>query len=314
MTPTTLHAEKTRWRGDGAAERQQTQTDRQLGGVSAEALVLPCQCQEDKLVKPASVPCQVCPDIAAIMFRRKLTALDYMNPDNFHVNDEKSFRDLVVWLEDQKIRHYKIEDRGALKAVEEKDWATGYRRYLGSLNCPINPNERAAVLDWLLGLAVRFEYGDNVDTYKSETAENVRNRQKSGPKMVNTNPLDALDFQSPEFRDGVNRLASQLGVTQHPDHLVTLKAISKLITSRLSAEAMQNPGEVIHQGKAYPIFEADLGFETGDPVLNNAGKALRLMYIHDLRNLQTHINESIVAVQTITANPKTDTKLGKVGR
>ncbi|KAK8401373.1 hypothetical protein O3P69_002855 [Scylla paramamosain] len=248
------------------------------------------------------------------MFRRKLTALDYMNPDNFHVNDEKSFRDLVVWLEDQKIRHYKIEDRGALKAVEEKDWATGYRRYLGSLNCPINPNERAAVLDWLLGLAVRFEYGDNVDTYKSETAENVRNRQMSGPKMVNTNPLDALDFQSPEFRDGVNRLASQLGVTQHPDHLVTLKAISKLITSRLSAEAMQNPGEVIHQGKAFPIFEADLGFETGDPVLNNAGKALRLMYIHDLRNLQTRINESIVAVQTITANPKTDTKLGKVGR
>lgn len=40
----------------------------------------------------------------------------------------------------------------------------------------------------------------SVDTYKNETAENVRNRQMSGPKMVNTNPLDALDFQSPEFR------------------------------------------------------------------------------------------------------------------
>ena len=38
------------------------------------------------------------------------------------------------------------------------------------------------------------------------------------------------------------------------------------------------------------------------------------MYIHDLRELQTKINECIVAVQTITANPKTDTKLGKVGR
>lgn len=68
------------------------------------------------------------------------------------------------------------------------------------------------------------------------------------------------------------------------------------------------------QGKAFPIFEADLGFETGDPILNNAGKALRLMYIHDLRDLQTRINECIVAVQNITANPKTDTKLGKVGR
>lgn len=66
-----------------------------------------------------------------------------------------------MWLEDQKIRHYKIEDRGALKGVEEADWVTAYRRYLGSLNCPVNPNERAAVLDWMLGLAVRFEYGDN---------------------------------------------------------------------------------------------------------------------------------------------------------
>lgn len=80
---------------------------------------------------------------------------------NYFDTDEKSFRDLVVWLEDQKVRHYKIEDRGALKGVEEADWATAYRCYLGSLNCPVNPNERAAVLDWLLGLAVRFEYGDN---------------------------------------------------------------------------------------------------------------------------------------------------------
>ncbi|XP_071544770.1 RNA transcription, translation and transport factor protein [Panulirus ornatus] len=248
------------------------------------------------------------------MFRRKLVALDYMNPENFNANDEKSFRDLVVWLEDQKIRHYKIEDRGDLKAIDSKDWPTAYKRYLGGLNCPTNPNDRPAVVDWLLGLAVRFEYGDNIDKYKTETADNVRNKQKCAPKVVNINPLDALDFQSPEFRDGVTRLAQQLNITPHPDHLITLKAISKLVSTRLSAEALQNPGEFVHQGKPYPIFEADLGFETGDYVLNNAGKALRLIYIHDLRELQTKINECIVAVQTITANPKTDTKLGKVGR
>ncbi|XP_042218399.1 RNA transcription, translation and transport factor protein-like isoform X2 [Homarus americanus] len=229
-------------------------------------------------------------------------------------SDEKSFRELLVWLEDQKIRHYKIEDRGDLKAIDSNDWPTAYKRYLGGLNCPTNPNDRPAVVDWLLGLAVRFEYGDNVDKYKTETAENVRNRQQSAPKVVNTNPLDALDFQSPEFRDGIIRLTQQLNITPHPDHLITLKAISKLISTRLSTEAIQNPGEVVHQGKAYPIFEADLGFETGDYVLNSAGKALRLMYIHDLRELQTKINECIVSVQNITADPKTDTKLGKVGR
>ncbi|XP_045594137.1 RNA transcription, translation and transport factor protein [Procambarus clarkii] len=248
------------------------------------------------------------------MFRRKLTALDYTNPENFNVNDDKSFRDLIVWLEDQKIRHYKIEDRGDLKAIDSNDWPTAYKCYLGALNCPTNPNDRPAVVDWLLGLSVRFEYGDNADKYKSETAENVRNRQQSAPKVVNVNPLDILDFKSPEFRDGINRLAQQLNITAHPDHLITLKAISKLVSTRLSAEAIQNPGEVIHQGKSYPIFEADLGFETGDYVLNNAGKALRLIYIHDLRELQTKINECIVAAQNITANPKTDTKLGKVGR
>lgn len=52
----------------------------------------------------------------------------------------------------------------------------------------------------------------------------------------------------------------------------------------------------------------------GDYVLNHAAKILRLLYIHDLRDLQTQINETIVAVQSITADPKTDTKLGQVGR
>jgi hypothetical protein len=32
------------------------------------------------------------------------------------------------------------------------------------------------------------------------------------------------------------------------------------------------------------------------------------------RNLQNRINEAIVSVQAVTANPKTDTRLGKVGR
>ena len=48
--------------------------------------------------------------------------------------------------------------------------------------------------------------------------------------------------------------------------------------------------------------------------MNEAAKILRLLHIQDLRRLQTMINECIVAIQSITANPKTDTRLGKVGR
>uniref|UniRef100_A0A8C0MWW5 RNA transcription, translation and transport factor protein n=3 Tax=Canis lupus TaxID=9612 RepID=A0A8C0MWW5_CANLF len=56
------------------------------------------------------------------MFRRKLTALDYHNPADFNCKDETEFRNFIVWLEDQKIRHYKIEDRGNLRNIHSSDW------------------------------------------------------------------------------------------------------------------------------------------------------------------------------------------------
>lgn len=36
-----------------------------------------------------------------------------------------------------------------------------------------------------------------------------------------------------------------LNVVNHPDHLVTLKAISKLIKTRLNHEALANPASVV---------------------------------------------------------------------
>jgi RLL motif-containing protein 1 len=59
--------------------------------------------------------------------------------------------------------------------------------------------------------------------------------------------------------------------------------------------------------KFFPSFISDY-------ITAEASKILRLLHIRDLRELQNRVNEAIVAVQSITANPKTDTKLGKVGR
>ena len=95
---------------------------------------------------------------------------------------------------------------------------------------------------------------------------------------------------------------------------MTLEACSKLVCKRLNPAAVQNPNSVIIRGKPFPIMETNVGYNMGDAALNNAAKVLSILYIQDLRELQTKINEAIVAVQNITANPKTDTKLGKVGR
>jgi len=60
-----------------------------------------------------------------------------------------------------------------------------------------------------------------------------------------------------------------------------------------------------------PFF--DLGFTTGDSLVDKAATILRLLYIEDLRKLQTEVNEIIVIVQEYTQNPITDSRLGVVG-
>lgn len=69
----------------------------------------------------------------------------------------------------------------------------------------------------------------------------------------------------------------------------------------------------IPEGKPFPIFEGQ-GMNQNDPDVEQAARILRLLQIQRLRELQTVINETIVEAQDfITTEPKTDTRLGKVG-
>ncbi|XP_015589258.1 RNA transcription, translation and transport factor protein [Cephus cinctus] len=247
------------------------------------------------------------------MFERKLKALDYIDWDKVNGNDVQHFRKLVTWLEDQKIRHYRIEDRKELRDINSENWPQTFAKYCSDVACPITtcPLDQ---LEWLLGFAIRLEFEDDHKNYQQATGNKAKNKQEAAvPCVKSSNPLDNLDFESNDFKNGVNVIAKILQVPQHPNHLITLEACSKIVCKRLNPSALENPNSVIVKGKAFPILEADLGFDMGDKVLNTAAKILRLLYIHDIRDLQTKINEAIVSVQNITANPKTDTKLGKVG-
>lgn len=42
--------------------------------------------------------------------------------------DETEFRNFIVWLEDQKIRHYKIEDRGNLRNIPSSEWPKSFEK------------------------------------------------------------------------------------------------------------------------------------------------------------------------------------------
>ena len=56
------------------------------------------------------------------------------------------------------------------------------------------------------------------------------------------------------------------------------------------------------------------GFATGDAALDRACAILRLLYVSDLRELQDAVNDILVEIQAFTADPKTDSSLGVVGR
>ena len=47
-----------------------------------------------------------------------------------HFSDDNEFRNLIVWLEDQKIRHYKIEDRAELRNTSTAAWAKAFEKVL----------------------------------------------------------------------------------------------------------------------------------------------------------------------------------------
>jgi len=251
------------------------------------------------------------------MFARKLQALHYENAQKFNAQDDIQFKNLILWLEDQKIRYYTIEDRASLRNLDSNQWNVAFKQYLEQLGCPFDSNnsdQKNLLIDWLLGHAVRLEYADQVDSMKEISGEKIKSLS-SAPQIRKANPLDNLDFNSEDFKSGVRELAKALQVPQHPDHLVVLRGISLVLQRQLEIEKEKRQSRVRLTNKSKVSIEDEvLGFDTGDKVLDGACKVMRLLYINDLRDLQTKINEIIARIQSVTANPKTDTSLGKVGK
>ena len=82
--------------------------------------------------------------------------MGHPNPSRVDPQNENQFRDLVLWLEDQKIRchkklcsktdnesysmmyrHYSIDDRSSLRNPQSPAWPQIYNKYLKDLACPM---------------------------------------------------------------------------------------------------------------------------------------------------------------------------------
>ncbi|XP_022215948.2 RNA transcription, translation and transport factor protein [Drosophila obscura] len=246
------------------------------------------------------------------MLKKKLEALGYPTPSDLALSNRKDFASIILWLEDQKIRLYAIEDRAILRSVDNAQlWEDGYQKYCGDLNMPSLGTQHEQ-LAWILGHAIRLEFLDDPSQYESF------NSKQSLPKANSKQPQQKvqvifdgkMNVDDKEFIAGVRTLAGQLNVPHHPNHLLQLEAVAWVVHERLSPAAR---GRKPIAGTPFPFDKGNDVVSPNDPALDLPMRILRLLQIQSLRQLQTHINETIVSVQNLTANPKTDTKLGKVG-
>ncbi|KAK9841718.1 hypothetical protein WJX74_010795 [Apatococcus lobatus] len=247
-----------------------------------------------------------------------LTALGYPSLETVDLSQQQTVRQVVSWLESRKIRQYKIEQRKGIGDSSASDWEKHFSQYLQDLECPIPFEADAApsLLDWLLHHAVSLEYQDAAPKMSIPESSSTPEASSGPSEPAFTFPdvsnddvsssllalVQKLHLQSPE-----NSLIDQLKACRNLVTLQLLPSVSNAHAQEVSAEAMHKLDKL--DSRTFP-----LGFTTGDKQLDVAATVLRMLFIKDLRLLQSSVDESIVAIQEFTANPRTDSALGRIGR
>jgi len=279
-------------------------------------------------------------------FQRKLKALKYGDWKTFDINNRQNIQTLVVWLEQTRIREYKVEDRDLLKDTNSRGWNQTFEEYLNALESPYHLNytlkndtkkadketlreiesEWAHIIDWLLSQAIFREYSDNKLEFNQRKP--IRRKDKKVYQLEKCS--------TKEMNQALEELCKFLNIPMHPtDNAITCSAIATFIKDKFNPMALKNYEEYLkektkeEQNKTTNISDPwkevqnyediiryygnTLGFETGDQKVDAAAIILKALYLLDARSAQNQFSEIITFLQRFTADPKTNTGLGKVG-
>ncbi|OZC10023.1 hypothetical protein X798_02869 [Onchocerca flexuosa] len=128
------------------------------------------------------------------MSHRKLLLLGYPT-SVINYESPEQLQQLVLFLEDQHIRLYKIEGRNGLQSSDIEVWNKSYAKYLADLKCPFSCDKDSPqeIIDWLLIRAIDSCYQRTVEG-KDLTAEKYVQRKAEKEKEQKANdPLSAID-------------------------------------------------------------------------------------------------------------------------
>eukprot|EP01071_Lankesteria_metandrocarpae_P008218 Lankesteria_metandrocarpae@DN4906_c0_g1_i1.p1 len=254
-------------------------------------------------------------------FRRKLVVLGTPDVESFDINDKLNFYALLLYLEKTHLRVSPPTQRSKLQVNEnEEAWRDEFAKYctkLGVRDCAyldINRVEnRLEILNRIASLAVQDLYLDKTEadtSMKAQETDVAAAEQLAGPLTVlhqhvlTTNQL-LQKFMLPKL---AKLPAEKMDEDKLVNDLSSVCAALKCVRKRVSEPDAATMAAV-------PTVTLDLPLGFIPPAELKVPLAiLRLLHCHELRSLQNHVNNTITDLQKITADPKTDARLGKVGR
>lgn len=232
--------------------------------------------------------------------KRKLQALGYPELGSVSL-DGQAYMKVILWLEEEKIRLYEKIDRAPLRKFD-KSWFEAVGKYAKELGVPADGltekaiNVKLNVLNGLTNLAVHDIYRDQDEANQLQNAV-PHHAPAAGPKQRLGELLPAL-----------NRILGTFELPQLPQDAMDTDILAglKCALVRVAPTGAEEP--------TMDLRKLPLGIDVVDPEVRKAVAVLRLLHGLELQQLQVNINTVINELQQLTANPQTDSRLGRVGR
>lgn len=233
--------------------------------------------------------------------QRKLEALHYPDLGSASLSGD-AFCKIVLWLEEEKIRFYEPSQRKGLRDFGA-EWPKKLAAYAKELGVPADKvadgdaTAKLRVLSGLTNLAIHDVYRDRAEENSIALA--------APPKPV-AGGVDGRQHLQ-ELVPSLNQHLEMYNLPKlQPDAIDTdTVAALRCIKTRMCQKGKGSVDLV--------MAELPMAMEVEDAEVRKAGGVLRLLHNIEMGQLMVNVNQVLNELQQLTANPKTDSKLGRVG-
>jgi hypothetical protein len=225
------------------------------------------------------------------MSQMKLWALRYAKPQ-MDFNDETDVCELISFLDHKYFHHGFAHDSGNIMELDEH-----LKQYITDVGLDYSDESRTSLIDVLLNSAVTRNLREKLVGHAGDPCQ-AANQLRLAKLLESMNEEERATLESI-----VRNKAAELKIASHP-------SIMRMAMAILSCNSEPSPQSSV----AFKLSDVPSGLKsTGDNKVDDALKILRMINVYRYRDLQTQVNEHLASLQELTADPKADTKIGRVG-